>query len=535
MKKYEFWIDKVAREVVERERKLDRGIKVIRTECGIGASGIPHIGSCGDAIRAYGVSLALKELGIKSEFIAFSDSRDGLRKVPSGLPNWLENYIGQPVTDIPDPFNCCRSYGDHMSLLLVDALRKVGLKFKFFSGADVYKKGLLNEQIHQILLNAERVGQIVKEITGQEKYVDMLPYFPTCENCGKIYTTRVVQLLPNEHKVRYVCDQEFTGTNKNTGKEIVVKGCGFQGEASYFNGNGKLSWKAEFAARWHALKICFEAYGKDIADSVKVNDRVCREVLGFEPPLHIMYEMFLDKSGKKISKSVGNVFTPQVWLEYGSPQSLLLLMYKRFEGTRELDVTDIPRYMDEVDRLDKIYFGLEKVESKRDLVNLTRLFEFINLLKVPKKAGVHIPYSTMVEIAKVLPNKNQLDFALEKLKGFGHVKRASASVRREVAKRLEFAKKWMGDFEKIEEVELKIYEKEKSALRELIEAVKKVEDGEELQAKIFEIANSNEIQPPKFFRLIYRILLKSDKGPRLGPYMLTLGKKEVIEKLKEVI
>ncbi len=115
-----------------------------------------------------------------------------------------------------------------------------------------------------------------------------------------------------------------------------------------------------------SIDIRFEAYGKDIADSVRINDRICREVLNFEPPSHAKYEMFLDKGGKKISKSAGNVFTPQVWFRYGFPQSLLLLMLKRFVGTRTLDVYDIPAYMNELDTLEDVYFGkrpMKKISS----------------------------------------------------------------------------------------------------------------------------------------------------------------------------
>ena len=46
-------------------------------------------------------------------------------------------------------------------------------------------------------------------------------------------------------------------------------------------------------------------------DSVKINNWICEEILHFPHPLHIKYEMFLDKGGKKISKSTGNVLTPQ--------------------------------------------------------------------------------------------------------------------------------------------------------------------------------------------------------------------------------
>jgi len=62
------------------KKSLGRNLDILRVESGLGASGIPHIGSLGDAVRAYGVKLALENLGYKSELIAYSDDLDGLRK-----------------------------------------------------------------------------------------------------------------------------------------------------------------------------------------------------------------------------------------------------------------------------------------------------------------------------------------------------------------------------------------------------------------------------------------------------------------------
>ena len=62
---------------------------------------------------------------------------------------------------------------------------------------------------------------------------------------------------------------------------------------------GKLAWKVEFAARWAAYDIRFEAYGKDIMDSVHVNDWVAENILGYAPPHHVKYEMFLIEEVKK--------------------------------------------------------------------------------------------------------------------------------------------------------------------------------------------------------------------------------------------
>jgi len=534
-REYEFWLDSWARKVAEREKKLKRGLKVLRTESGLGASGVPHIGSFGDVVRQYGVTLALENIGLKSELIAFCDDRDGLRKVPLGFPDWLEKHVGMPVTDIPDPFKCHKSFGAHMSSMLIESLEKVGIEFKFMSGYEVYKTGVLNEQIEKILLQSELAGKIIKKILGQEKFTGMLPYLPVCENCGKIYTTRSYELLPKEHKVLYACDLEFLGKNKNNGKDILVKGCEHKGETSYFNANGKLAWKVEFAARWHALGIVFEAHGKDILDSVKVNDEICRKILNWEPPLHFVYEMFLDKGGKKISKSIGNVLSPQVWFRYATKESLILLMLRRSEGTREINVTDIPTYMDDVDKLEDLYFGLKEEKNPRDLFNAKRLFEFVHLLKTPGKNSLHVPYNTMIEIAKILPEKNQVEFTLEKLKEFGHVKIIDSSVRDEVERRLKFVKNWNDDFLKTEKIEIKISDAEKESIKKLIEIIETENDGEKLQYKVFEIAKTSGVKPVEFFKLIYKIILNSERGPRLGPYIIDRGKKEIINLLENVL
>src|SRR4030043_13796 len=177
---------------------------------------------------------------------------------------------------------------------------------------------------------------------------------------------------------------------------------------------GKLTWKSEFAARWKALDIRFEAYGKDIADSVRINDRICREVLCFEPPSHAKYEMFLDKGGKKISKSTGNVFTPQVWFNYGSPQSLLLLMLKRFVGTRSLDVSDIPAYMNEIDSLEDVYFGKKQV-SEKEGTKLKGLYLYCYVMKPPAKPNIHVPYNLMAFLVKMAPKECINDYIKEKL------------------------------------------------------------------------------------------------------------------------
>ncbi|MDI6805735.1 MAG: lysine--tRNA ligase [Candidatus Bathyarchaeia archaeon] len=521
------WYDKMAAKIIERERKLGRSLDLIRTEMGLGASGFPHIGSLGDAARSYAVTLALKEQNYRSELIAFCDDKDGLRKVPAGLPKSLEKYLGFPVSDIPDPFNCHESYGKHMSSLLLEALDKCSIEYRYVSAKETYEKGILNKEVETLLLNAKRVGEIVKEEVGQERYIEVLPYFPICENCGRIYTTKALEYLPKEDKVLYVCE----------GMEIRgrwIEGCGFKGEADVKKGEGKLSWKGEFAARWKALDIRFEAYGKDIADSVRINDRICREILNYEPPSHTMYEMFLDKSGRKISKSTGNVFTPQVWFLYGSPQSLLLLMLKRFVGTRTLDVTDIPAYMNELDYLEDIYFGAKTLKDEKELAKLRGLYEYCWVMKPPSKPSIKVPYNLLTFLAKMAPKEKEEEFITEKLRSYGYLQK-DQTLDENLRKRIEYAFNWIRDFEEIKETPVTLTLEEKEAVKELIETLKIENEAEKIQNAIFNTAKKHNIQPANFFKTLYTILLGVPQGPRLGPYILAMGKQNVINALERTL
>jgi len=520
------WYDLMAKKVIDRERQLGRNMGKIRTEMGLGASGFPHIGSLGDAARSYTVTLALKGLSFDSELVAYCDDKDGLRKVPVGLSKDLEKYLGYPVSSIPDPFGCHESYGKHMSSLLLESLDKCGIEYRYFSAKEVYEKGLLLNEIRTILLNAKKVGEIVKEEVGQERYTEVLPFFPVCSNCGRIYTTKAYKFDPKTDKVLYKCE----------GLEIrdrLIEGCGYEGEADISKGEGKLTWKGEFAARWKALDIRFEAYGKDIADSVKINDRICREVLCFEPPSHAKYEMFLDKGGKKISKSAGNVFTPQVWFRYGSPQSLLLLMLKRFVGTRSLDVSDIPAYMNELDFLEDVYFGKKQV-SEKEATKLRGLFEYCYVLKPPAKPSVHVPYNLMAFLVKMAPKECVNDYVAEKLQSYGYLQKGQA-LDANLKQRIEYTLNWIRDFEEIRETDVTLTSEEKKAINELIMELETEEEPDKIQNAIFNAAKNNGIQPSGFFKTLYKILMGAPQGPRLGPYVLAMGKKNVIGALKRVV
>ncbi len=517
------WIDKLAFELLEREKSIGRNLELIRVESGLGASGVPHIGSLGDAVRAYGVKLALENFGYKSELIAYSDDLDGLRKIPEGFPESLQEHIAKPVSLIPDPFGCHESYGMHMSSILLDGLDKVGIKYEFRRAIDTYKQGLLKDQIHTILQNSSKIGDKISELVGQDKFQKYLPYFPVCANCSKLYTAESTEYLSDEKKVIYNCHDAEIGSN-------MVKGCGHHGEANISKDLGKLAWKVEFAARWAAFDIRFEAYGKDIMDSVKVNDWVADEILNYPHPHHVKYEMFLDKGGKKISKSLGNVITAQKWLEFGDPKSILLLLYKRITGARELGFEDIPSLMAEYNELEDIYFGKIKVDNQAKLTKSKGLYEYVNLLNPPKESSIHVNYRLLIELSKIF-KEDRTQRVMKKLLDYGVLKNPQP----EIEKMIELAGNYADEFDQQEKIEIGLDDSAKKALGLLSTALDAQEEPEDIQNTIYQIAKSNDVQPREFFKILYQIILGTTRGPKIGPFITDIGRKKVAKTISEYI
>jgi len=517
------WIDKLAHELLEREKTLGRSTEMLRVESGLGASGVPHIGSLGDAVRAYGVKLALENFGYKSELIAYSDDLDGLRKIPEGFSDSLKEHLGKRVSAIPDPFDCHDSYGMHMSSLLLDGLDKLEIKYEFRRAKDTYEKGLLKDQIHTILLNSKKIGEKITELTGQEKFQQHLPYFPECKNCDKLYTTEAYEYVADEKKIKYRCKDSTIGSQ-------VINGCGHEGESDITKDLGKLAWKVEFAARWQAFDIRFEAYGKDIMDSVKVNDWVSDEILKFPHPHHVKYEMFLDKGGKKISKSLGNVVTSQAWLKYASPKSILLLLYKRITGARELGFEDIPSLMDEYNELENIFFGKIKVDNPAKASKLKGLYEYVNLLNPSKTISPHVSYRLLIELSKIF-KENRTELVMKKLIDYGILKNPEPKIEELIT----MAGNYADEFDQREKMDIQIDELTKKALKELSEVLGAKDEPEDLQNVIYQIAKKNNVQPKDFFKILYQIILSTSRGPKIGPFIADIGRKKVAQILSSYV
>ena len=132
------WPFREAERIAERLKQTGKTSALFET--GYGPSGLPHIGTFGEVARTSWVRNAFTALtGLPSRLIAFSDDMDGLRKVPDNVPNkeMLKEFLGRPLTKVPDPFGTHESFGAHNNARLQVVLDSFGFAYEFASPGDV--------------------------------------------------------------------------------------------------------------------------------------------------------------------------------------------------------------------------------------------------------------------------------------------------------------------------------------------------------------------------------------------------------------
>ena len=199
-------------------------------------------------------------------------------------------------------------------------------------------------------------------------------------------------------------------------------------------------------------------------------------------------------------------------------------MYKRTIGARPVWLKDVPTYIAELDELEDIYFGRKQLKDEKERAKLRGLYEYCWNLKPPATPSLHVPHNLLVYLAKVAPKEREKEFILEKLAGYGY-KIDNGDLRFQT--RLESAILWAREIETFTSPAITVTGPERDAVLDLATIV--IANGEEayLQNSIFTLAKKHGLPPGQFFKALYRILIGSDSGPRLGPYILAMGRENV--------
>ncbi|HDD46021.1 MAG TPA: lysine--tRNA ligase [Candidatus Aenigmarchaeota archaeon] len=256
-----------------------------------------------------------------------------------------------------------------------------------------------------------------------------------------------------------------------------------------------------------------------------------------------MFYEHLMIDGVKMSASLGNVVYPKDWLEVAPAELLRFLYNKKLMKTRSFSWRYLPNLYDEYDRHADVYFDRVKVANEKEREHIKRLFEISQLGK--PKACVTIPFSFAAIIAQIHNPAKSLDKAIELLRFTGHVDKVGKEDKEEIRKRLMYARRWAEKYAP-EDMKIRIREsvppklicslsdKEKNAIKVFAKDLAKEWNEQSLQYRIFEIAKENGIDVKRFFKICYQIILGKDYGPKLGPFILAVGKEKIIALLSEV-
>ncbi|WP_374405169.1 lysine--tRNA ligase [Pelagerythrobacter sp.] len=306
-------------------------------ETGYGPSGLPHIGTFQEVLRttlvrrAYEALIGAKPGDGATRLIAFSDDMDGLRKVPDNVPNreMLTGHLGKPLTRIPDPFEAgFASFAHHNNAMLRDFLDRFGFEYEFVSASERYNSGAFDDALRQVLRQNQAILDIMLPTLREERRRTYSPVLPISPTTGAVLQVPVEVVDAEAGMVRFT-DEDGTTV-----------------EQSALGGMAKLQWKVDWAMRWYALGVDYEMCGKDLTDSVTQSGRIV-QVLGGRKPEGLIYELFLDANGEKISKSKGNGLTIEEWLTYGSEESLGFYIFPNPKSAKQLHAGVIPRAVDD--------------------------------------------------------------------------------------------------------------------------------------------------------------------------------------------
>lgn len=527
-----FWADAVADEIEARDPD-----EPITIKGGVSPSGVPHIGHLNEIMRGYFVAQALRNRGHAVEQVFTSDDKDRLRKMPRTLASldWeivgldevdagaLGENLGKPLTDVPDPFGCCSSFGAHQTELLRKSAEAMGVPIEIVSNTQLYAEGAFEDVTRTVLERRERAREILADY--QEKVDDSyVPFSPQCEVCGHL-TETVTAIDLAAGTVDYVCESVEAGNR-------IIEGCGHEGTATLRE--GKLPWRFEWPAQWRVLGVDFEPFGKDHAEgSWPSGEEICRGLLDTEPPVPMVYEWFT-YNGSALSSSSGHVITVDEVLSMLDSEVFRYFFTKDPGRARDFDVRQLDQLVDEFDRFESVAFDRTDATDRERAV-AERAYPMV--VDSVREERIRIPYT----FAAVLGMTDDEALRASMARRSGHLPDdAPEWVVEDALARVDNARTWAVrtdneyNYRLAESLpEISVSASEAAALDSLADLIEREHpDGETLQQQIYDTAREHGIEVGDFFELGYRLFLDQPQGPRLGPFLAAMDRAFVTGRLR---
>lgn len=510
------WADAIARRLVSANPRKKKFVLA----AGISPSGVIHVGNLRDVMTPAIVARALQEMGYQSDLIFSSDAYDIFRKVPGDIPKDFNQYLGLPLSQVPDPFkDGHESYARHFQLKFEDTLPELGIHPRIIYQDEEYAKNRYYRGIKMAMQKRAKIAEILSPFkTGglspeeKEEYYPMMVY---CRTCHKGNTTKITD-YDGEDKVTYKCS------------------CGHEETADISEENiGKLKWNVDWPMRWGEEEVDFEPGGEDHATtggSFEVASQIARKIYGIKPPMFQGYGFIGIEGFSKMSGSKGKRVSPEEMLEIYDPELLRYLFTKTLpQKPMTLFLGDqIIRQYDEHDRQVAEYKkgGLDKKER--------RSLELARVNPQDDIGGNPVPFRQVASFGQIAQGKlKQLETIFGRI-GQGY---DIPSLRTRLEKSQNWVRKYAQDY-KVEvrkTPDMEFYRSldpnARSQIDRLAREMGKNWNLDKLTTLVYGIPkeegmteDEKKASQKTFFSHVNKLLTGSGTAPRLSTFLLALGK-----------
>jgi len=547
------WVARTAAQVrAEGERRHPGEVPTCAS--GISPSGPVHLGNLRELMTPHLVADEVRRNGTPCRHILSWDDYDRLRRVPAGLPDSFAEYVGRPLTGVPDPCGQHENYAEHFKAPLRDSLDRLGVQVTEISQTEMYTSGAYTAQIVLAMRRRADIGAVLARYrtrrpaaentaadnTAAENTAaddddepqagEYYPFRPYCAVCGRDDTT-VTAFDDETTEVTYAC------------------ACGaVVGPIPIADVAGKLAWKVDWPMRWAYEHVTFEPAGVDHSSpgsSFTVGGELVTDIFGGEMPLHFGYSFVGAPGSAKMSGSRGGAPTPADALEiFEAP--LLRWLYARRRPEQSITVafnTEVGRTYDEWDALSR-----KVAEGNADPAAYAVFARASSTSDGPLPVTPRpLPFRTLASVADITAgDQAQILRIVRDLTADDPVLTLD-----EVQPRLDCAQAWVtgyvapGDRTQVRDVPdsarlAALTESEREAIKLLVSGMADDWSLEGLTTLLYGIPKLQRglllSAPPTqelkvaqraWFVLLYQLLVGQDTGPRLPTLLLALGQDRI--------
>jgi len=498
------WADKAVDQLL-----AERGHGPFLVASGISPSGRIHVGNLREVLTADIICRVLRERGISARLIFVADDYDALRKVYPFLdPAVYTKFVGAPLSEIPAPQGP-GTYAEFFLQPFLASLTRLKIEAELIRASELYRSGALLPQIIQALRARDTIAEILTRITGKEIEAGWSPFMPQCSRCKSLTATELIAWNEHQQTITYRCPP-----------------CNLD-ETVPITGHGKLTWRVDWPARWAALRVDVEPFGKDHGGkggSYDTGKEIVSSVFGFRAPFPLIYEWIRLKGLGDMSSSKGNVVAVDEVLEVIPPDVLRYFITRPApKASLALDLAgQMVNLVDEVD---------DEHAKQRDAraVALSQAGGFV---------PIGIPFNHVVNVVQVA----QGDFARVKeiLKRSHYTWSSDAALEARCA----YAQRWLERFAP-DDVKFSVQPELPACARDFSPAVRaafsalaaRLEqpglNGEDIHRALYEAAGAHGVPMPELCRAFYLAVIGKERGPRAGWFAEIIGPAFVAERLRQ--